>query len=826
MNAIRQDLKYGLGHLRRNPGYAATAILSLALGIAANTVFFTIFDTFSLRRLPVERPEQLVQIRSANAFQTGISWGSPVNTYSYPLYQDLLERSPSFSGLICRSNRMLNLNYRGAPERVQAELVSGNYFDVLGVPPALGRVLASKDEPGAQSSPVAVLSYGYWMRRFGGNPAVLGDTLVLERQAVAIVGVASSKFHGVELGKSPDVYLPVTLGNRYYSPGILKDRRYIWLQIIGRLNSGVTREQAAAALSPVFGHILENDMGQSPGIPDYIKERYSRQSLDLQPGAQGVDSLQRMARQPILILWLAVLAVLLIACANVAGLQLAQAVRRRKEIALRLGLGAGRWRLARLLLTESIVLAFLGGAAGLMIAWWALGGLRQLILTFMPLDDFSGLNLRVLGLTAAVSSASVLIFGLAPALHAARSDLLTALRSEGTAVSSRFHDLGRSILAISQIALSVLLLAIAGLFLRTLINVYRIDPGFPREKLMVVRFNPQPDQYTPARAGSLAQALAETVRTLRGVTNVFLANDSILSISSITEVRAEGHENPGKESLAACEKHIAPGYFSGLGIPILAGRDFSKFDTEKSPWVAIVNQAFARYFFGGGDPIGRRFQMGHSRREVEIVGLVGNAAFGSLRDKEQRLLFLCLNQTGFYSGALHIRMEGDPRQLAHAVRQEMALLDPAFPLWEIKTAEEMIEDDAKGERALALMTAIFGAVATILAAIGIFGLLSFLVAQRTREVGIRMALGAKRAGICRLILKQVLALTAIGLIAGICAAAILSQYTRSFLYEVRPVDPASLALSAFLIAVVALCASLVPARRAAAIDPMTALRHE
>ncbi len=830
VNALWHDCKYGLETIRRNPGYAATAILSLALGIAANTVFFTILDTLFLRRLPVEKPEQLVNFRSANAALIGTLWGSAANTYSYPLYRDLVERSRPFSGLICRNHRLVSLSHGGVPERVQAELVSGNFFDVLGVPPALGRMLTIEDEREAQRQPVAVLSYGYWKRRFGGNPGILGESLILERQSVAVVGVASEGFHGVELGQSPDIYLPVTMGRLYYGSDVLKTRRYLWLQVIGRLNPGVTRNQAQAALSPIFRQILGNDIEQTPGIPIYAKQRYLQQSLNLQPGLHGVDNLQRQADRPMKILWMAVFAVLLIACANVAGLQLAQALRRQKELALRLGLGAGRWRLMRLLLIESFMLALVGGASGLMIAWWSLGGLGLLVSTLMPLDDFSGLNLRVLGLTTIVSLGSVLFFGLIPAFSASRSDFLSSLRSEGTVISSRFHELGRRILTVAQIALSVLLLAMAGLFLRTLLNLYRIDPGFAKENLMDVRFDPQPGQYSGSQAKSLAQALADRVQKLPGVRKVLLANDSLFSgFHSFTEVRTEGHDDPQMEDLVVCEKSIGPGYFSGLGVPLMAGRDFMESDTGNYPSVAIVNEAFAQYFFHKRNPIGRRFDLtgdSKSPRSIEIVGLVRNAAFGDLRSREKRVFFLCLNQTGFYSGALHIRMNGDAQQLAGAIRREMALLDPALPLWEISTVKEKIAEDATGERVLAIMTGIFGATATILAAFGIFGLLSFLVALRNREIGIRMALGAERIGTVWLVLKQASILAGIGLVLGLGGTFVLSRYLASMLYGVQPIDPLSLALTVFLIGMVALLASLVPARRAATIDPMAALRHE
>jgi predicted permease len=830
MTNIWQDCKYGLGILRRNPAYTITAILSLALGIAVNTVFFTVFDTFFMRRLPVERPEQLVQIRSANAIQTGTMWGSATNTYSYPLYRDLLEKPHPFSSIVCRSHKMLNINSDGIPERVEAELVSGNFFKVLGVPPALGRMLAPEDEREAQDRPIAVLSYGYWQRRFGGDRAVLGKTLLLEQQPVTVVGVAGDKFRSIELGKRCDIYLPVTLGDQYFGRNFLMNRRFVWLQLLARLKSGVSLQEAQAGLAPIFLQILKNDIEQSPNIPENIKQSYLRQSLSLQSGAQGIDNLQRRAQDPIKILWLIVIAVLLIACANVAGLQLAQAVHRRKEIALRLGLGASRWHLTRLLLTESLLLSILGGAAGLMLGWWALSSLQQMLAAFNLMEDFSGLNLRVLGLTACATLGSAMLFGSVSAFQAARVSLMQTLRSEGTSASAKSSELGRRVLAVSQIAVSVLLLVISGLFFRTLLNYYRIDPQFANETLMEVRFEPQPNQYSLARAEALAQALAEHVRALPGVRQALLSNNYLLSDGhSFWEVRTDNHNDPSRENLEACEKSVSPGYFSGLGIPLLAGRDFSQFDKKDSPSVAIVNEAFAQYFFNGQNPVGRSFKLpgiAKSMRNIEIVGLVGNAFFGELRNKTQRIYFLCLNQTGFYSGAIHMRIGGNPLRLAQAIRRGMAALDPSLPLWEIKTFEEEVAEDSRGPRALAIIIGVFSTAATMMAAVGIFGLLSFFVAQRTREIGIRMALGSERSGTIWLVLKQTLILSGIGLGIGLAATVAISRFLSGMLFEVEALDAITLVLTLIFMGAVALIAALIPARRAAAVDPMAALRND
>jgi predicted permease len=844
MNSLWKDLRYSIGSLRRNPGYAATIILSIALGVGANSTIFAALDTFLLRSLPVKNPQELVQIATANPVVIGIYDGrSQTNTYSYPLYRDLRANNRVFSDLICRSSQQGNLSYLGRAERVAVEFVSENYFDMLGVGAALGRLLTSRDESTAANQPAVVLSHRYWKNHLGGDPSVLGQALLLSGRTVTVVGVASARFHGLELGHAPDLYVPVSMGYFYTGFGILQNRRHIWLQVMGRLQNGITMEQAQKSLNPLFHQILGNEVREmGPEISNDLRQKYARQILDLQPGSQGVDYLQKRSRSYLGMLSTIVLAVLLIACANAAAIQLAQSVRRRKEIALRISLGASRGRLIRLLLTESFILALLGGAASLVVASLMLDGLNQMVSIFQPLEEPIALNLHVLGFTALLSLGSALVFGLAPALHALRVDILPMLRNEGPVHVSKSHTMARRVLVVGQIALSTLLLIVAGLFMRTLLNLQRIDPGFAHQNVLRVQINPASNQYSPERTKAVAEALEEHVRSIPGVKTAVLTSHGILTSAYWSSIKVDGFkprkgENaaailssifPG-ENTASFWSSVAPGYFSSLGIPIMRGRDFSNFDTRNSMPVAIVNEAFAHAFFPNQEIVGKSYMLPGNppgRQNVEIVGMVGNAAFLDLRDKTTPFYFMCVNQKDLGFATLLVKTEGDSLKIAQAIRQEMFAIDPALPLWEIKTLDAQIKEDMAPERLFAVTTGIFGGMAMVLAATGIFGLLSFLVAQRTREIGVRMALGAERGGIVSQVLRQTMMLTAIGLSIGLCAAFIMSRYLRSMLFDVQPIDPPSLALAILVIAATALAAALFPASRAAAVDPMDALRHE
>ncbi len=826
VSTFSSDVLYALRSLRRQPAFALTVVVSLALGIGVNSAIFTLLDRFLFQSLRVHDREQIVQITTAHPQQMGSSSGGDASHwYAYPMYTDLRDRNQVLSGLLCRARDMLNVVYEGDSERVQTELVSGNFFEVLGVRAAAGRLLVPRDEKDAQAEPVAVLSHGFWKRRFGQQAGVVGQSLLVNGHTLTIVGVAEPSFEGVVLGSPPDVYVPVTAAPFFSRTDPLPRRRYIWLQILGRLQHGVSREQAQAALNVIFRQVLEEEVREAgPEYSAAIKQRFVQQTLELQPGEQGVESLRRQTGLPLRVLWAAVTAILLIACANAAALQLAQAARRRKEVAVRMALGASRWRLIRLLLTESLVLSVLAGCAGLLLAWWMLSGLDAMVFDWIGRSEPSALNPRIVAFTAFLSLASALAFGLVPAWQTSRTDLVSSLKAEGMASAALPRVRARGILIGTQVALSVLLLAGAGLFLRTLLNSYRLESNFPRDKLLLISLDPASNKYPPARSQALVEAFMQRVRALPGVRAASLAQTSILSGAGCSYIFIENDSAHAGEDNLICYNWITPGYLETLGLPLLRGRDFTSADMQVAPRAAVVNEAFARYFFGQENPLGRRFGFKGpaSRRDIEIIGVVHAA-----RWRDRPFLFFPLSQDAFqFRVTAHVRFDGDAQALSTALRREMASLDPAVPLYSIRTVAAEMDRILSQDRNFALLTGICGGLATLLAAVGLFGLLSFLVASRAREIGIRMALGAQRSNVVWLVARQTLFLTGAGIVVGIAAALALTRFLRSMLYDVSPHDPLTFALAAILFLAVALLAAAAPARRAASVNPATTLRYE
>ncbi len=823
MFSLPSDVLYSLRTLRRNPGFAATVVISLALGIGACSAIFTLLDAFLFQTLPVGDRERLVQITTPNPQQIGS--GSNRNYYSFPMFVDLRDRNQVLSALACRARSTSNFSYRGVSEQVNTELVSGEFFDMLGVRPAAGRLLLTRDANEVQSAPAAVLSYGYWKRRFGAQPNLVGETALLNGRSFTIVGVAEERFQGAVLGSPPEIYVPVTAAQFLFQHDPLRERRNTWLQLLGRLKDGFSSVQAEAALNSIFRQVLQDEVREvGPQYSEVIKQRFVQQTLELRPGGQGVDSLRHQLRLPLRILWAAVTAILLIACANAAALQLAQAARRRKEIAVRLALGATRTRLMQLLLTESLVLATLAGLAGLFLAWWMLAGLDAMVFAWIGRTEPLTLNARVLGLTALISLVSALLFGLVPAWQASRTDLQSALKSEGGTSVLSARARARSVLVCAQVALSILLLAGAGLFLRTLLNLYHVELNFPRDKVLLVTLNPASNKYSPARSQALVEEFQERARALPGVRNASLAQTSILAPAGCSYISVENDSAHEGEDNFVCYNWVTPGYLASLGVPMLRGRDFTSADLHAPPRAAIVNEAFARYFFRDQNPIGRRFGFlgPSSKRDIEIIGVTH-----FLRRHDAPFMFLALHQEAFqFRVTLHLRIDGDSNALVAALRREMTSLDPALPLYSIQTVAAQMDQSVSSQRHFALLTGICGGIATLLAVVGLFGLLSFTVTCRTREIGIRMALGAERAAVVWLVARQTLLLTGIGIAIGISAALALTRLIGSMLYEVRPNDPPTLLLATVLFALVAFLAAVAPARRAAGVDPAATLRHE
>jgi predicted permease len=827
MDALFHDLKHGVRTLAKAPGFTLVVVLTLGLGIGANTAIFTLLDQVLLRLLPVERPEELVLLDGPGA-NMGARFGE--QTFSYPMYRDFRDGNEVFSGVIARFGVPLSLEHQGQSERVAGELVSGNFFEVLGVPPAAGRTLHASDDAAPGAHPVAVLSHGFWQRRFGGDPGIVDATLTVNGRAFTVVGVAAAGFDGVEVGAAPDVFLPIAM-KAVATPtwNELENRRFLWLNVLARLRPGVTREQAAAGMQVLYRQVNEDEVAQMPDAPPRFRERFLAKKLQVLPGFRGLSSLRREFTRPLLVLAGMVGLVLLIACANVASLLLARAAAREREMAIRLALGARRGQVLRQLAVESLLLAALGGAAGLALS--ALVG--DVLLHALPFEQASRTfqsspDTRVLLFTLAVSLATGLVFGLVPALQATRPRVASTLKDERGTSTSAGHVRFRKGLVVVQVALSLLLLVGAGLFARSLYNLRTLDPGFETRQLLSLAVEPDLNGYSPAAARDLLRRLQERFAAEPGAVGASMASNPLLTDSRmIMTVDMEGYERKEDETTNLFVNRVGPGYFKTMGIPVVAGREFDERDVVGAPKVALVNETTARYFFKDSSPIGRRLGVGGDPREIEIVGVVRDGKAYSLRDTPERFFYLPLLQDEAPNEAtFYVRATGAADALAPRLRSVVHEVDPALPVYAMTTMERQVDRSLFFERMIAALAAAFGVLATVLAALGLYGVMSYTVVRRTREIGIRMALGAERGRVLWLVLREVALLAVAGVVLGLPSALALAQLVSSQLYGLSPADPATLVLATAVLAGIAVLAGYLPARRATIVDPVTALRHE
>jgi predicted permease len=820
------DLRLALRTLARNPGFAAVTVLSLALGIGANTAIFSVVDAVVLKMLPVRDPERLVTVASAHP--RGVSFG-----FSHPLYVDLRDGGAKQVELIASATTALSLAAGGQTDRALGEIVSGNYFPVLGVRPALGRLLGPEDDRNPGGHPVAVLSHGLWRRRFGGDPSVVGAVISLNARAFTVVGVAAANFTGVRVGMAPEIWAPMAMQVELM-PGwkALGDRRRSWLELLGRLRPGVTLPQAQAALGPAFQQAMEQwGRSLSPGVPPAALRSLAEQRLLLQDGAQGRSFLRQFAARPLLVLMAVAGFVLLIACANVANLLLARAAGRSREIAVRLALGASRGRLVRQLLAESLLLSLAGGLAGLLVALPA----GSLLLSLLPqgpepvvLDVRT--DWRAIAFTFAVSILTAVLFGLAPAFESTRAALVPALKEEAGMAARSGRLMLRKALVAGQVALSLLLLAGAGLFLRTLWNLRELDPGFRREQVLLATLDPSLGGYDDAQASSFYRQLLDRVSGLPGVRAAALARTAVLSGMGMRRTMSvAGYQPQPGEDMNMNINFISPGYFRALGIALPAGRDFDARDREGAPRVAIVNETLARRFWPRKDPIGQRLQTGLPGNfvDIEVVGVARDSKYRTLREQTPATVYVpFVQEARIGEMTLHVRSAGDPLSLAAAVRGAVGEMARHLPVFQVRTLEDQTDAALAQERMTATLTGFFAALALLLAAVGLYGVIAYVVAGRRREIGIRMALGAGRWSVVALVLRESLLMVGIGLAIGLALSAWAIRLVASQLYGVGPADPLTLAAGVGLLAVAALLAAFLPARRAAAVDPVRALRYE
>jgi predicted permease len=832
MANLVKDCVYALRTFRRSPVFCAVAVLSLALGIGANTAIFTLIDQLILRLLPIRDPRQIVLLWGRGRHYGG---NNGRNALSYPMYQDLRDRNQVFSGMMCRYALPVVLGVDAHTEAVGAELVSGNYFPVLGVRPALGRLFTSRDDLHEGQHPYAVLSESFWRTRFASDPGILGRTVRINSYPFTVVGVARRGFDGMEPGLPADVFVPMAMASAV-RPGFhdMWDRRMRWVNVYGRLKPGMTIEKAYAGLQPLFHQILDLEV-QMPAFRNATpsdKTQFLRMDLFVLPGSQGNTVMRRRYEKPLLVLMGVVGLVLLIACANLASLLTARAASRQKEIAIRLAVGASRGRMVRQLITESLLLAAMGGAAGIGLAILMVEGLLAFLpVTLAGYDISSTPDWRLLAFTFALSLATGIAFGLVPALDSTRPDLAGTLKDlAGSVVGSGLRIGLRKALVTAQVALSLLLLIGAGLFLRSLGNLRMLDPGFRTNRLVQFTVNPRNLGYDMPRAQVFFRRLEDRLRGLPGVEAAGLSDMGVLNGNDWDmEVTIEGHpRRPGEEALDPHFNSVTPGYFDALGMHVLAGRNFLPSDDSGAPKAAIVNASFARHAFGDELAVGRHLGIGSdldTPTNIEIVGVVNDTRYESLRARVPDQVFLCYNQRPDNAAWAYLRTTHDPTNVFHEIRAAMHDLEPNLPLTNFKTLDEQLNESLVTERLIATLSSVFGALATLLALIGVYGVMAYMVARRAREIGIRIALGAGSGRVLWLIMREVLTVVAAGIAVGAPAALALSRLVQSQLYDVEPDDPASIVMATLLLAAVAALAGFIPASRAAASDPASVLRE-
>ena len=810
-----QDLRYGLRMLVKNPGFTLIAVLTLALGIGANTAIFTLLDKVLIRPLPVEQPHQLITFVEDASGAPGI--------FSYPIYADLRDRNDVLSGVIAYEQRPFSLSDGNATERVVGQIVSGNYFAVLGAPPALGRFFLPEEDRTPGAHPVVVISHGLWRRRFGADPAVIGKTLSLNAYRYTVVGVAPAEFTGTTRGTAPDIYAPIMMNAQSGGGCSLDNRNCGWLTLIGRLKPNVSRQQAQAALAgPVsetantFSDKNANDIGDPTKV-------------FLMDGSRGHTDRVKDLSTPLKLLMGVVGFVLAVTCANVANLLLARASARRKEIAVRLAIGAGRWRIVRQLLTESAILAALGGGVGLLVAYWGAGlllGFQQQT-NYVPRALDGSLDGRALGFTLGLSLVTGIVFGLAPALVAAKPDFVAALKEETPGLGRVARRLSlRNLLVVTQVALSLVVLIGAGLCVKSLRALQAIDPGFEPAKVVTASFDLGQNGYNEARGREFISQLSERVSALPGVEALSFARIVAFSdVPWIGPLNIEG-SRPQPVNINA----ISPNYFQTLGASLAQGREFTAQDTADAPLVVIVNEAAARRYWPGQKVIGKRIvrnkQIDRPTQFAEVVGVVRDSKEKGLTADPRPALYLPLLQNYFPQLTLHVRTATPSQTLLAAVRREAQLLDPQLPLYNLGTLAQQKDGSLYIERLAAALLTLFGLLALSLAAVGIYGVLSYTVTERTREMGIRLALGARRRDLIKLVVGQGMTLTLIGLVIGVGASFALTRLIARLLFGVSATDPLTFIVIPLLLAGVALLACWIPARRATRVDPLAALRYQ
>ena len=829
MRDLIYDLRFSARSFLRNPSFAITAVLSLALGIGAATAIYSLVDQVLLHGLPVRQPERLVLIdwagdQAANGFG---SW----NLMSYPICRDLQSQTRFFDGVFCRAETLVNLATGGEPSLAAAEIVSGGYFSVLGVSPALGRLLDTSDDATPGASPVVVVSYDFWKNQFGGAAGVIGRKVWINQNAMTVVGVASPVFRGIDVGQVPALWIPASMSAQAI-PGFKDqlDRRTRWMQVLGSLRPGVTLTQAQAGLQPWFKAMLDEDT-RRPGFPRITSERRQRflaSTLKLTAAPQGHSSLRRRMAEPLWVLFAATGVLLSLACLNVAGLFLARGSARAREMSTRLALGASRGRIGRQALADAMLIAFAGGLLGIALAPLAI----RALIAFLPRDIAanalsSSLDLRLLLFASLMSASAGVLSGVAPALRSGRESLMDSLRQRAGAALGGIR-LRKAIVTV-QIAFTLILVIGAGLFVRTLSGLMAKGPGFDTSSLVEFGISPIRNGYSNKQASQRMQRIYEALRASPNTLAVAIVRFGLLTGGSWNDPMTIQTQRRIVTDHDINLNSVTPGFFAALGVPLLAGRDFDQRDSGATARAtAIVNEAFARRYLGSSRALGARIGEGSGpgvKAEVEVIGVVKNFSYRGLREESEQAYFPLFgdDDTG---GSFYVRVRGTPESAFRSIRAIVRNADPALPVNALRTVDEQVSRSLNTERMLATLSGAFSTLALLLSLVGLYGVMSFVVTQRTREIGIRLALGATRRTAIWFVLRDAIAMIVGGAVIALPAAAALGRFLESQLYGVKPMDPVAIAAATLLLVAAGISAALIPAHRASVVNPVEALRFD
>ena len=835
MHALWQDVRYGLRMLAKHPGFTAIAVLTLALGIGANTAIFSLLNQVLLRRLPVRNPGELVILKSPGP-KRGHVWsdGDDSEIFSYPLYKGLAKNTAVFNGVIARYPFEASIASHGQTERGSGELVTGNYFDVLGVRPVLGRVLSPADDDVQGAHPVLVLSHSYWTRHFGGDSGVLNQAILVNNAEMTIVGVAQSGFSGIQVGQTPDIFVPMTMkGQMTPIRNGLDDWNDSFLAVLARRKPGISVEQVQAGINVDYPGLLEQQAATLKLREGKERQEFLGKKIVLYPGGQGRTTVQRDSGPALMALFAMVALVLLIACTNVANLLLAKAAARQREFAIRSALGASPGRMMQQLLIESLLCALGGGVLGLILGTWIMNILTQAVVSDAGVKGItSRVDGSVLGFAAAATVVSAMLFGLIPAWRATQTGVSQMLKDQGSTTSAGpGHVRFRKYLVAGQVAFTLLLLTGGALFARTLWNLRKQNLGLSTENLITFSIAPQLSGYNAPRTVALVDQLRERLGALPGVLGVGSSQIPVLTGTDMGgNIIVEGRQNLDTDDRHVNFDAVSPNYFSTMRIPLLSGREFNAGDTATNTKVAIINEAMVKEFFPKRNPIGVHFGMGSGddvKLNIEIVGVVKDTKESHVRDTDRPYFYQPYSQFGKLFGmSFYVRSQQDPLLIANAMRETVRGANANLPIYDLKTVQRVVDEDLFAERVVAGLSVAFGGLAALLAALGIYGVLAYLVVQRTREIGIRLALGAGTGHVRGLVFKEVGWMVLTGALVGLPAAYGMGRLSESLLYGVHGGDAAVYLTSLGIICLVAFVACYIPSRRATRIDPIVALRYE